>query len=165
MNENTLNNFIFVLRSMNFYGVKKPPVQYTQTTYNAWLANHANEETEIKKTHPNFGFRDIPMVTLEYFEYKLNNNKVFERHDNTFLNVMGNLDIFVDSDGLEDIKFDLQARTNHPNMINTASPQGLENQLQNMRISSKINVEKLSGADEDISEWFDTFERLATAEG
>ena len=85
-----------------------------------------------------------------------------DRHDLSFLAMLGAQDNFANCDELEDIKFDLisanvgDGQTNAP-AVNTL--------FQNMKISAKINIDRLAGDEEDISEWFDTVERLATAEG
>ena len=68
MNDNTIANFVYVIRSINFYGAKKPPVQYSEETFGTWVNGHKNQEAEIKKTHALFSFETLPQLTLEYFK-------------------------------------------------------------------------------------------------
>ena len=160
MDDNTLQNLASVLRSMYFYGKKNE--QYTQTTYNTWLANHATEAEEIKKIYANFDFARITVATYAYFKFKKDRSYVLNKVDINFLNIMGNLNIFADSDELDDLRDEF---------LKTAAPAavGGVNSLPvpSMKIGSKINVDKLSGMDPevDISEWFDSFETLGGSVG
>ena len=90
MDNNTCESYIFVLRSMSFYGRKKPAEQYTQNTYKTWLASHGAEETEIKKIYNTFGFGDIPRATYAYFKFKADNHAVLDRYELEFLRILEN---------------------------------------------------------------------------
>ena len=62
MNDKTIGNFVYVIRSINFY------VQYSEEAFNTWINGHKNQEAEIKKAHALFSFETLPQLTLEYFK-------------------------------------------------------------------------------------------------
>lgn len=169
MDDNSYKNFKSVLRSMTFYGRKNPPVNYENSKFQIWLLNHATENTQIKLTHANFAFNSIVATTEEYFRYLLDNSKVADRYDLEFLTVMPNLDLFAENNELDDMREEIlnpQANLNTGILNQTVQGgAGITTQVQNMRISSHIIIDKLTGGEDDIDDWFSTYERLASAEG
>ena len=168
MDDNTFVNFKSVLRSLTFYGKKVPPVNYDNGKFQTWLQNHGTENTQILLTHQNFNFNRIVPVTQEYFQYLINNNKVADRHDLAFLRVLPDIDLFAENHELDDLKEDILNPTANINQglnQNILGSQALVTQVQNMRISAHINIDKLTGTEDDIEEWFSNYERLANAEG
>lgn len=169
MDDNTHQNFKSVLRSMTHYARKNPPVQYTNNAFNTWKQNHGTCFNEIKKTHADFKFEDIAVVTEEYFQFGRDNNKLMDKHEVAFLAVVENLDIFVERHDFQDLKDDLVLGTTlgvtHTGQAGSSQTvQHLTSQTQSLRIGSKITIDKLTGSEEDIEDWFDTFERLANAD-
>ena len=67
MDDKVVSQFVYILRSMYFYG--KNGQQYTEQTFASWVANHKTQEDEIKKAYTNFSFATIPQVTFFYFKY------------------------------------------------------------------------------------------------
>ena len=168
MNDNTYINFKSVLRSLTHYGQKAPPVNYDNAKFQTWLQNHGTEHAQIQLTHPNFAFVRIVDVTQEYFQYLVDNNKVADRHDLAFLRVLPVIDLFAEDHALDDLKEDILNPTANINQglnNNVLGGQALVSQVQNMRISAHITIDKLAGTEEDIDDWFSNYERLANAEG
>jgi len=156
---------------MTTYAKRVPVQQYGNKEFATWKNNAAQKLTEIKKTHPNFTEKDIPEVTEEYFNYAKSNSKLLDSHDRKFLELVDNLDIFVEMHSFQDLRDELLYGT--VNVLNntlntTVHTQGIQsitNQTQTLRIGSKITIDKLSGKEEDLEEWFELFERLAGADG
>ena len=169
MDDNTYRNFKSVLRSMTYYGRKNPPVNYDNNKFQTWIANHGTENTQIKITHANFGFNSMIAVTEEYFKYLVDNSKVADRYDYEFLRVLQNIDLFAEANSLDDLREEILNPTAAINAgvlnqtVHVAN--GLATQVQNMRISSHIIIDKLTGGEDDIEDWFSTYERLTSAEG
>ena len=161
MNENTYKHFTSVLRSINYYSKRSPLVQYTQTQFTAWAQNHNTEINEIKKTHVNFEFARVRDITYEYFTYHVNNAKALTPQQIYFLEKMDEQDLFAHHDNLSDIKDVLTNATPAAMTTATTTVSGVSSQMSTLRISSKINIDKLSGSEEEIEDWFDDFERLA----
>ena len=107
MNDNTYLNFKSVLRSLTHYGQKTPPVNYDNAKFQTWLQNHGTEHAQIQLTHQNFTFNRIVDVTQEYFQYLVDNNKVADRHDLSFLRVLPVIDLFAVEHTLDDLKEDI----------------------------------------------------------
>jgi hypothetical protein len=173
MDDNTYDNFKSILRSLSIYARRDPVQQYGTTQFNTWKNNNGNKLTEIKKTHGQFSEKDIPEVTEEYFQYAKDNGKVLDQYDRIFLALADNLDIFVERHSFQDLRDELLLGTNPlNNTLNTTSnasgSQAVNNittQTQTLRIGSRITIDKLSGKEEDLDEWFELFERLAAADG
>ena len=112
-------------------------------------------------------------MTEEYFQYAKDNGKVLDQYDRIFLSLADNLDIFVERHSFQDLRDELLLGTNPlNNTLNTTSiasgSQAVNNittQTQTLRIGSRITIDKLSGKEEDLDEWFELFERLAAADG
>ena len=55
MDDKVVSHFLYILRSMYFYG--KNGQQYTEQTFASWVTNHKTQETEIKKAYTNSRFQ------------------------------------------------------------------------------------------------------------
>jgi hypothetical protein len=173
MDDNTYDNFKSILRSLSIYARRDPVQQYGTTQFNTWKNNNGNKLTEIKKTHGQFSEKDIPEVTEEYFQYAKDNGRVLDQYDRIFLSLADNLDIFVERHSFQDLRDELLLGTNPlNNTLNTTSnasgsqaANNITTQTQTLRIGSRITIDKLSGKEEDLDEWFELFERLAAADG
>jgi hypothetical protein len=171
MDANTYENYKSLLRSMTIYAKRDPIQQYQTTQFNTWKQNNAGKMNEIKKRYPNFQEANIADVSEEYFEYAKANAKVLDAHDRNFLSIMDNLDIFVEKHSFQDLRDELLFGTVNPlnTTINTTTNaqaiQNITTQTQTLRIGSRISIDKLSGKEEDLEEWFELLERLAAADG
>ena len=105
---------------------------------------------------------------MEYFNYLKDNSKVADRYDYEFLNVVGNIDLFAENNELDDLREEIlhpDANLNNGVLNQTVQAVGgVTTQVQNLRISSHIVIDKLTGQEEDIEDWFSNYERLTSAE-
>ena len=142
---------------------------YDETKYNAWANKSAAKVTAIKKTYSTFAFNHIPAVTVEFFEFSKSENIALNGHMNNFLVAFSELDIFDNCEELDDLRDhylgfnDLTVGLANTSLLDGsgAGAAVASAAILHTRVADKITIDKLTGKEEDVPEWFNDFSRLA----
>ena len=150
-----------LLRSINWYASKD--VQYDEEKFKKWSATNQDEIkklgdlTEDKKIK----FEDLGELITLYFVFCKDNAVALTTNCKRFLNNFTKMNMFEDCNKLMDLQEELcleKELLENSTMPNTP-------RLNDMKVSNKITIEKLSGDEADLSEWFEDFQRLSIADG
>ena len=153
MDQVSEEGFRSVIRSFNWY--LKRNKSYGVTEFNTWATNHATEITAIKSKIVGFDYSNLVKSTETYFNHL--NNKI-QSVDETFLKQYDDLEIFLDSDVM----------SRHQEIFLKDKVEPLENATANLaklNLKTTVNVDNLTGNEEDINEWIESFERISNASG
>lgn len=164
MNIETFGAYKSLIRSMLAVASKKQTDKkvYDNTKFTAWGNRAADKLISIKKTHVDFAFDQIPAVTVEFYTYAKDNNYPLDGYMTNFLAVFGELDVFDDCEELENLR-DHYLGFNDLTMglANVSLLDGSGAAILHTRVADKIVIDKLTGKEEDVPEWFNDFSRLA----
>jgi hypothetical protein len=155
MEGETAELFRSVVRSLNWYIKMKLP--YTQASLTNRKATKSTICDGIVGKHADFAYGT-------YFEY-IGNRLTIEAlntHDLYFITHFDQLEQFHDSEDL--IKTNEKVLKKDSARANDI-PASLTEHMSKLNLKTTINIDNLTGNDDDVEEWFETFERIGSASG
>ena len=104
-------------------------------------------------------FAKTDVMVERYFKYILDNHLQLEVFERKFLEDKDDLEILFENTGLENHKLVLFGAT-----VESKTVEDITNEVKNLKITSKIMIEVLSGTEGDeVEDWFEKFEIKANA--
>ena len=92
-----------------------------------------------------------------YYKYLDNNDKEWYSVDETFLKSFENSEMFMEDEILEKIRDKKVSRSSN---LSDIAVQQLASQVGNINLNVILNIDNLEGNEEDLDEWFKSFERV-----
>jgi len=155
MDQISATAFGSVIRSLNWYNCRNRT--YGEQEYNTWSSQHTNEITAIKTKITGFAFATLTKSIETYFNYLTLNGGITEAADLTFIKKFDDLALIADSEVLSKLQTEI---FNIP-IITSA----LTESLAKLNIKTPIVIDNLTGEEEDLLDWFDSFDRTAQSCG
>jgi hypothetical protein len=155
MDQNSVTAFRSVIRSLNWYNSRNRT--YGEQEYNTWSSQHDANITAIKTKIPGFAFSTLTKSIETYFSHLETNGGITEASDLNFIKKFDDLALIADSEVLSKLQtniFDLPT-----------IPSALSESLAKLNIKTPIVIDNLTGEEEDLLDWFDSFDRTAQSCG
>ncbi len=152
----------FLIKNMNWFNIRKQP--YLVANYNTWATKNGALVDVIKTLVNTYSFAKIDQVVAIYFTYlKDNMNReesplVFEPFERKFLELKDDMEMLYENAELETVKIALLGVTEEKKEIEKVTEA-----VKNLKITSKILMENLTGTEDDVEDWFERFEIRSNA--
>jgi hypothetical protein len=161
MNDESYAACKFLIKNINWFIIRKQ--QYVVTNYNTWAAKNPASVGLIRDLVDDFTFAKVDQVVAFYFELKENMAReeaplVLEPFEKKFLELKDDLEILYENAELEILKLDLLGVTEERKEVEKVTEA-----VKNLKITSKILIENLTGTEDDVEDWFERFEIKANA--
>ena len=154
--EESYNAGKFFIKNINWFVQRKQ--QYLETNFRTWTGKNATVYDAFKDCIANMAFGKTDQMVEKYFKYILDNRLVLESFEKKFLEGKDELEMLFDNTGLEISKLALLETTEE-----SKGAADIAEGVKNLKITSKILIEVLSGTEENPEEWFESFEIKANA--
>ena len=155
MDANSVTAFRFVIRSINWYIARNR--DYEEEEFNLWETQHATQITAIKDKLPDFAFSTLTDCLERYFTYLSINGGIIEAHDLNFIKRFDDIVLIADSNILGNLKLAL--------FHELTVPAAIAESLAKLNIKTPVIIENLTGEEEDLLDWFESYERTAAGCG
>ncbi len=144
-------HFQALIRSINWY-IKNDRDSYGKTEFQKW--SNANKVASLALV----GLSELNMCEKleDYFRFLKENNKELVAVEKYFLKRFDCIEEFMNSGSLGSF---LETRDDN------CLPAELTGTLAKLNLNAKVNIENLTGNEEDIDDWFEAFERNCNANG
>jgi hypothetical protein len=139
----------FFIKNINWFVQRKQ--QYSGT-------NFTTVYDAFKGCIANITFGKTDQIVEKYFKYILDKRLVLETFEKKFLEGKDELEMLFENTGLEISKLALMGTTEE-----SKGAADIAEGVKNLKITSKILIEALSGTEENPEEWFESFEIKADA--
>jgi len=146
----------FFIKNLNWFIQRKQ--QYAAANFTTWTGKNAAVYDAFKGCITDMAFAKTDLMIEKYFKYISDNHLELESFEKKFLEGKDELEIFFESAGLERTKLDLLGTTEE-----SKGAADIAEGVKNLKITSKILIEALSGTEENPEEWFESFEIKAEA--
>ena len=162
MNDNSYAACKFLIKNINWFVLRKQP--YILANYNTWAAKNIASVELIKPLVGDYSFAKIDQVVAIYFEYIKDNMVrevlplVLEPFEKKFLELKDELEILYENAELETVKLALLGVTEEKKEVEKVTEA-----VKNLKITSKILMDNLTGTEDDVEDWFERFEIRANA--
>ena len=143
-----------LVRSLNWYLQRKK--EYGETEFNKWKTSNAAKNNSIKAKINNFDFNTLVKCIQDYFKLLDAKATQLDKAHLYFLENYENLEIFMIDETLESL------RTKHCAVADIGTA------FAKMSLNVNINIENLSGAEDEwleMEDWFENFERIGNSNG
>lgn len=154
--EESYNACKFFIKNINWFVQRKQ--QYLETNFRTWTGKNATVYDAFKDCTANMAFGKTDQMVEKYFKYILDKRLVLEIFEKKFLEGKDELEMLFDNTGLEISKLALLETTEE-----SKGAADIAEGVKNLKITSKILIEVLSGTEENPEEWFESFEIKANA--
>ena len=155
-NEGSYNACKFFIKNINWFIQRKQ--QYAGTNFTTWTGKNAIVYDAFKGCIADMAFGKTDQMVEKYFKYILDNRLVLESFEKKFLEGKDDLEMLFENTGLEVSKLALLGTTEE-----SKGAADIAEGVKNLKITSKILIEALSGTEENPEEWFESFEIKADA--
>jgi len=155
MDNNSVTAFRSVIRSMNWYNSRSR--SYGTTEYENWASQHETEITAIKTKIQGFSFATLTKSIELYFTYIKANGGITEANDLTFIKKFDDIALIADSETLGKIQIEI--------FDTPAISAAVTESLAKLNIKTPVVIENLTGEEDDLLDWFDSFDRTAQSCG
>ena len=155
MNADLINNFRCLIKSINWFISRKQ--EFSNTKFTAWQTKYKTDHDAIKAVLTDFDASTLIKNLRIYFTYLDNNNLTFNNGDTQFLENFENSETFMQDETLERLKDKIVPRKIEPDLSRLAE------QVGRINLNVTLNIDNLEGNEEDLNDWFETYERISSS--
>ena len=136
MEPSILPRFKMLIKSINWYQARNPPIQFDEILFDKWIGKQPECNDEIIAAHEDFGFNTLVKHIENYFT-SIDTANNYTDVELNFLKRIEGAELFFDSEILDRLAIKKSLKTNHIDTL-TAS-------ISSLNISTSINIDHLTG--------------------
>ena len=145
------------IKNINWFVQRKS--QYLSANFQTWTTKNGTVYDAFKDCVDTMAFAKTDLMVEKYFKYMLDKHLQLEMFERKFLEGKDDLEILFENVGLENHKLVLLGTTAKSKTVSD-----ITNEVKNLKITSKIMIDVLSGTEADeVEDWFEKFEIKANA--
>ena len=149
--DTVLKEFKSVIRSLNWY--LKRNKQYDTKNFDTWKKNNGTTATAITAALTDFSIDDLVTAVETYFNHVDTNSIELDHEEKYFLANFENLELFMINEVLRNIKQKQSVQ------------EDITNIFQKINLNLNVTIENLDGSEDEIEDWFESFERIGNSNG
>ena len=150
------NAFKCLIKNINwFIGARK--LAFTDEKFTAWSVKYDTEFEKIKGVLTDFKATTLEKSLEVYFKYLVEKNLALDNVERTFISNFDNVETFMVNEIFENLRERIKPRDEAITDITS--------KFGKINLNVTINIESMDGNEEDLEDWFESFERISGSNG
>jgi len=155
MNVNEYQETKLLVKNINWHTSRNRA--YEEENFEKHKAKRGNEFKTIEKLVGGVNFNSIGKLLIEFYKYLDTHKQELDASEKIFLSQFTEIESLYDIEEFSDYKQKFVEQNVPEQIANTTKA------FNNMHISSKISIDSLTGTEDDIDGWFESFEIKSNA--
>ena len=152
MNIDQYQEIKLLIKNINWYISRKK--SYEEENFEKHVEKRGHEFDKIKNLVGGVKFDTIGKLLIEFYKYLDTKKQELDASEKAFLNQFSDIESLYDIEEFNEYK---------QKFIEQSVPEQITKAFNNMHISNKITIDSLTGTEDDIDGWFESFEIKSNA--